>query len=111
MAEFDYKRAWRELAEPSYRALPQNIRDLYVRVQHEAVDMAQDANLDVIWPEHAGAYPEPLRSVFEKIPAEELAHAARTIYSRAHWAPGGSDAGGSGVDVNNPVPEESEEKE
>ena len=28
-----------------------------------------------------------------------------------YWAPGGSDAGGSGVDVNNPVPEESEEKE
>lgn len=48
--DFDYTTAWHELAKPSYKLLPVNVRDLFDRVIDECEDCNQKANLDTRWP-------------------------------------------------------------
>jgi len=86
--EFNYKRAWEEFAAPKFIALPQNIRELYERVQKQCGDMSQNKSLGMNWPDKdddTDTYDYPLRLVFEKIPSEELARAGHVIYSLGHW--------------------------
>src|SRR5687767_13951940 len=64
MREFDYKRAWEELAKPAFDALPQNVRDLYERVCVEMQGARQNRSLGLDWPDTATVadhlYREPL---------------------------------------------------
>lgn len=88
MPQFDFVAAWREVANPAYLALPQNLRDLFETVREVAKDLQQDKNLDMPWP-------EGLKSQFDEIPAEELSKAAHVIYCWGHW--GGMDSSSGGA--------------
>ena len=80
---FDYERAWIELAKPGFETRPQNVRDLYERVARECSEFGQtEVTLDMPWPKESD-----LRAVFDKVPAEELAAAARIVYFYGHWSP------------------------
>lgn len=91
---FDYITAWRELARPAFEALPANVRALVDRVAVEANGLHQISDTSMPWPDEASevsiaAYDgQTLRQVFDKIPAEVLALAARVVYSVGHWKPG-----------------------
>lgn len=80
--DFDYARAWRELARPAYDLLPANVRDLYARVAAECRECRQDSALDTVWPPGSD-----LRSGFEELDAGDLAFASRVIYFLGHWQP------------------------
>lgn len=82
MKEFNHERAWRELAEPAFRALSPEVRALYERVVTECRELHQDHQLLQIWPEDPS-----LREAFEAINTPELAIAARAIHDFGHWAP------------------------
>ncbi len=86
---FDYKEAWYQLAEPTYKLLPANIRDLFDRVIAECAGCNQKQNLDVRWPtyDEESSDDPSLRSVFWDIPYEYLTIAARAIYFLGHWKP------------------------
>ena len=75
MRSFDYKRAWREVAEPAVLNLPQNVRDLYIRTVGVAAGLHQLPNLDMPWPNADG-----FKTAFEEIPLEWLSVGARAIY-------------------------------
>lgn len=83
MADFDYARAWREVAVPAYESLPANVRDLLLRVATETADLHQLPDCSMPWPTDS-----TLRDAFEKIPAEWLALGAHVINAMGHWYPG-----------------------
>lgn len=86
MKEFDYSRAYEELAEPAWKALPVDVQSLIERVIVTAANVKQDrATLDTQWPvnEH-GVH--TLKIAFAMIPSDQLARAARAVYFSGHWA-------------------------
>lgn len=80
--QFDYERAWYELAKPAFRMLPGRLLDLYDRVVHVAADCKQDRYCLLEWPEKG-----TLKAAFEEVPSQELSRAAHVIYFHGHWAP------------------------
>jgi hypothetical protein len=81
MREFNYKAAWKTLAFPTVMALPQEIRDLFLRVREEAMDLRQSGDtLDMPWPDTS------LLQRFAEIPSFWLALASKAIHSFGHWA-------------------------
>ena len=116
MKEFNYKKAWQQVALPNWEALPQDVRDL-VYMTCCALPYGQMKNLDMEWPStrigrgESISFPEAkdcarqiiegkrccddivkealnLRERFEKIESVWLAKAARIAYAYGHWAPG-----------------------
>lgn len=85
MKKFNYIKAWEQLANPAFKALPQNMRDLFAETYRVAQDLQQDSNLDMVYPD-PNIEPE-FRKSFDEIPAEVLAQASRTIYCWGHWGP------------------------
>jgi len=77
--EFNFRRAWRELAGPAYEKLSQEIKDLYMFVVTDCRDCHQDKSLNVPFPD------AELKSRFEAFSSRELAVAARTIYFWGQW--------------------------
>lgn len=93
MREFDYKRAWAEVAKPAFDALPTEVRGLYERVCVEMAGVGQNRSLGLDWPEDGA-----LKRWFDEIPAEVLREAQATIYFYGHWSPSGhSEKGGGGT--------------
>ena len=86
--DFNYRRAWHELARPAFRCLPANIRDLYELVRADYCHLVQGLNLDVVWPQYPG-----LRNLFEDLDSEYLAQAAAVIHNYGHWMCDGNDGG------------------
>lgn len=82
--DFDYARAWRELAVPMFKVLPANVREVAVRVCVETAERGIHQDRDSL----NIPIPADLRAEMEKIPAEYLAEAARCVYFVAHWRPG-----------------------
>ncbi len=78
-AEFNYERAWRELAEPEHKKLCAEATALYDHIAEFGQERQQNAALDV-------PIPDELKPRFEAIPAYALAVAARVIYFWGHWA-------------------------
>jgi hypothetical protein len=78
-SKFNYKRAWRELADPGYKNLCAEATALYDHVVEFGREWHQDSNLQV-------PVPGELKYRFEELPSYALAVAARTIYFWGHWA-------------------------
>jgi hypothetical protein len=78
--DFDFKRAWTEVAKPALDALFPTFRDLIYRVQEESEDLGQDKDLNLVWPK------TDLRAAFEAIPSKELAEIAHVFHAYSHWA-------------------------
>jgi hypothetical protein len=99
--QFDFRRAWNEVAKPAFDALPQNLRDLYERICVECKDLHQESGtLNMPWPgDDPIRWPYgSLRAVFDAVDAEWLAQAARVINCYGHWSPSGHvQAGGGGT--------------
>lgn len=90
MKTFDYEHAWENLAKPMFEALPADVHELYQRVIDEAGGLQQSPNLNMPWPEYGAVTVDhlpgyTLRQLFDKMPAETLATAARVIHSYGHW--------------------------
>ena len=76
--EFNYKRAWQELAGPGFEALPQIFKDLYAEVaaRHSEFNQVKDLSVPL------------LLGIEERLEYESdtsLAVASRTIYFWGHW--------------------------
>lgn len=80
MKQFNYKKAWIEMAAPAYEALSPEAVTLIAETIVASAGLSQKADLDMPWP-------EGLREMFEKVGSLELAKAARTIHQFGHWAP------------------------
>lgn len=89
MREFDYARAWREVAAPGYMALSESVLALVGTVAEKAGGLRQLPDCSMPWPEDGGE----LRRQFEAIPADELALAAHTVNYVGHWRPSASERG------------------
>lgn len=90
---FDFRRAWRELADPEYRKLPERMRELHKRVDFECAGLDQLNDLSMPWPKVKPGELEQspsLREAFEAQTSEDLAVASRVVWSYGHWMPGGS---------------------
>ena len=88
MKQFDYRRAWFELAGPLYDRLPDHVRALLARVAETSVALVQRDDYTMAWPDDAGA----LRAAFAALPSDLLAGSARVVYYVGHWQPSGADA-------------------
>jgi hypothetical protein len=78
--EFNYRRAWEELAQPYYNlVVDDEIRGLLFWVANNGQDLKQqDGSLDV-------PIPAELLPRFEALPTRKLAVSACTIYFWGHW--------------------------
>lgn len=79
--DFDYKRAWIELASPGFGNIPFELRELLKRVAVECADYGQDQTLRVIWPDDNGS----LKGALSDWSSEDLSKAARSVYFFGHW--------------------------
>ena len=92
MAEFDYARAWKTLAEPQFLSLPASVIEVLYQVVADCEGLSQGSDLRMIWPGD-GAHPlenpggNYLWEAFKAIPTATLAHASRVIWSMGHWEP------------------------
>lgn len=77
---FDYEAAWEKRVLPEILSVPQNIRELFIRVADEAKEISQHSDLSLPWASPA------LRVAFSKVPAEELSWATALFYYFGHWA-------------------------
>lgn len=75
---FDYISAWKELANPSYQQMPEDIKALLARIGTEFTDVHQQTNLTLPWV-------ADLRECFDRFDSEVLAKASHTISSYGHW--------------------------
>lgn len=87
MKEFNYSRAWWELALPAWNALPEAAKNLALLVADDCGDCLQLESLDTEWPEKG-----KLRLTMEGLKSEVLAVAAHTVWAMGHWCPGPSRA-------------------
>lgn len=77
--EFDYMRAWDEVAKPAYDSLAPQLKALYERVCRECAEYNQDSHLLMPW---IG----DLRDAFEQFRSVMLGRATRAIYYYGHLA-------------------------
>lgn len=82
MNEFNYKKAWTNLALPAFDILRSDVRALVTATTRNACDLRQDKDLDMPWPADG-----VLRASFEACPSEVLAPSARIVHDFGHWAP------------------------
>ena len=86
ITEFNFRRAWRELASPAFNALPANVRDLYTSICVRCEGMGQSKNLNMPWPDDEDTqHTDSLQGQLEKIPSDVLAQAAQVIHNYGHW--------------------------
>lgn len=83
--DFDYKRAWKELAKPVYDSLPDEIHLLVGYVNERSRDLHQDRDLSMPWPKDNGE----LQKRFAETDLATLSLASRAVYFYGHWAPHG----------------------
>ena len=78
--EFNYRRAWEELAQPYYNlVVDDEVRGLLYWIANNGSDLKQEGgSLDV-------PIPAELKPRFEALPALKLAVSACTIYFWGHW--------------------------
>lgn len=88
--QFNYVRAWFDLAWPAVQALPENVKALFREACTTLEDIQQDKNLLVQAP------PELLRK-FEALSSGELSTASRAFHAYGHWSPFGHVTKTSGV--------------
>ena len=82
--DFDYKRAWTELAKPAYDSLPNNVKDIYEYIRKFHCDLGQDSSCNVIWPKNSiGLY-----EMFCAVPSELLTLAKEVVYYYGYWGSG-----------------------
>lgn len=104
MKEFNYKRAWREAAQPLFEELPEQVLRLFDRVKIEGLNQGQDLNC--IWPERtdedrwlaiylSNDWSGSLQEAFAEIDSETLAHAAAVIPDYGHWHSNNDDQTGA----------------
>lgn len=88
MQEFDYIQAWHYVAVPAYYSLPEDARKLFRWAMKvvESEELGQLSDLTMKWP----ADPS-FRELFEALPSDVLAFAARTAYYFGHWKPSAQD--------------------
>ena len=82
MTQFNYKKAWAELAAPACLALPPNVLQLVGEVLVHSNNISQAPDLSVPW------INDSLKEKFQEIPDEDLAKAARIVWATGHWHPG-----------------------
>jgi hypothetical protein len=82
MTDFNYKKAWSELAAPACMALSEPILQLVGSVLDNANNITQLPDLSVPW------INDSLKEKFQKIPDNELASAAHIVWATGHWHPG-----------------------
>lgn len=80
--DFDYKRAWKELAEPEFKKLPDVVHKLYHNIHDHYSHCQQDRDCDLPWPD------DRIKTVFDSIDLSVLARASRVIYFYGHWGSG-----------------------
>lgn len=90
MADFDYVKAWNELAEPAFKALPARVLAVLDRVLVECKNSRQDEHtLALPWPAKPEGAATSVLDDMNEIPSRELALAAQVTYGYGHWCPGG----------------------
>mgnify|MGYP001604796628 CR=1 FL=1 len=92
MKQFDYARAWAEVARSKYDSLPADVRQLFIDTAWITKDLRQLPDCSMPWPDAdmEGSYNgRELRGRFDKIPAEWLALASCVIHDFGHWRPTG----------------------
>jgi len=80
MSEFDFKRAWYNVARPAFDALPEAVKALIERVDRDAAELRQDPST-LLMP-----WSEGLREAFESFDSDTLAVASHVVYFYGHWA-------------------------
>lgn len=83
MKEFNFERAWNELAVPAWKKLPEAARNLALLVAADCGDCRQLESLDTEWPKEG-----KLRLTMEGLTSEVLSVAAHTVWALGHWCPG-----------------------
>lgn len=83
MTQFNYVRAWQEMAKPAFENLPSDIHKLVQRVFVEGAELQQKPDLTMSWPEGSD-----LRKEFGCYASEDLAKASHIVNCYGHWAPG-----------------------
>jgi len=78
--EFNYKRAWRDL-KPLYEALPEEMKELYRKVQKAGADIKQVKGHC----ETLTGVPDELRQAFTEADIADLSKSMHTIYNLGHW--------------------------
>ena len=78
-SEFNYERAHREWALPEWEKLPNNIKELYRKVDKLYNGVNQNDALGMDW------ISDELEAEFAAIDMEELANAARVIHALGRW--------------------------
>lgn len=89
--EFNYVRAWDNLANPLFDRLPADMLALYDRVCTEADVLRQKHDLDMPWP-----VATDLQTAFRQADPAELARASRIVYFYGHWSYKGHSYRGNG---------------
>lgn len=84
--DFDYVKAWRELAMPLFEALPEERKQLVMDTCLAVAEHRQNKALHIDWPE--GDAGVELRRRFHEVPQAELAAMSRIVYFLGHWLPG-----------------------
>ena len=87
--EFDYVKAWRELASPAYQTLPQKVKDVYLHSVEISEKLQQGANLCV-------SIPDSFHCRLRDLDSSQLSAAAHIIYCCGHWKPTGEGFVGAG---------------
>lgn len=87
MREFNYRRAWTELAKPAVEALSPELKRLWERTRELSVAGKLDKCDSPRSPESFFPEDEPeFRRDFAAIPSEQLAAAACALYYYGHWS-------------------------
>lgn len=89
MKTFDYETAWKELALPAYKQLPNAALVLIEETGLVSENLHQNSACNMVWPDDGGK----LREMFERLDINTLATAAHVSYCYSHWRPGKSIAG------------------
>jgi hypothetical protein len=76
--EFNFQKAWEEIAKPNYDQLPQVFKDAYQLVATKYRDLRQNPDLDV-------DLPDDVRELVSGQTTLQIAIAAHTIYFWGHW--------------------------
>lgn len=84
MREFNYERAWRELAKPRFDNLAPGLRDLFYQVRAASGELASVPQ-DAVNPFPDTEVCRALVAEFDKFSSEELSEAACVIYYYGHW--------------------------
>lgn len=80
MTQFNYQRAWLNLAAPIYNGLDPALHALMGAAAQATAGVSQNRELGIDWP-------EGLRPAFERFSDEAIALAGHVSYITGHWMP------------------------